>query len=72
MTKEDLIKEVSERTGLLQKEIRLSIATMIDVIKERMQNDEIIYMRGFVTMTPMVRKERMARDMQRNIPMVVS
>ena len=46
MTKEDLIKEISERTGLLQKEIRLSIATMIDVIKERMQNDEIIYMRG--------------------------
>lgn len=72
MTKEDLIKEVSERTGLLQKEIRLSIATMIDVIKERMQNDEIIYMRGFVTMTPRIRKERMARDMQRNIPMVTS
>lgn len=70
MRKEDLIKEISLRTGLLQKEVRVSIATMVDIIKESMQEDETIYMRGFVTMTPRIRKERMARDMQRNIPMV--
>lgn len=52
MRKEDLIKEISLRTGLLQKEVRVSIATMVDIIKESMQEDETIYMRGFVTMTP--------------------
>ena len=72
MRKEGLIKEISLRTGLLQKEVRVSIATMVDIIKESMQEDETIYMRGFVTMTPRIRKERMARDMQRNIPMVTS
>ena len=69
MRKEYLIKEISLRTGLLQKEVRVSIATMIDIIKESMQKDETIYMRGFVTMTPRIRKERMARDMQNNTPM---
>ena len=69
MRKEDLIKEISLRTGLLQKEVRVSIATMVDIIKESMQKDETIYMRGFVTMTPRIRKERMARDMQNNTPM---
>ena len=72
MTKEDLIKEVSEITGISQRDLRVSIATIMDVIKEKMKKDEPIYMRGFVTMTPRIRKERMARDMQRNIPMVTS
>ena len=69
MTKEDLIKEVSEITGIPQRDLRLSIATMIDVIKDSMKKDEPVYMRGFVTMTPRIRKERMARDMQNNTPM---
>ena len=69
MTKEDLIKEVSEITGISQRDLRVSIATIMDVIKEKMKKDEPIYMRGFVTMTPRIRKERMARDMQNNIPM---
>ena len=69
MTKEDLIKEVSEITGISQRDLRVSIATIMDVIKEKMKKDEPIYMRGFVTMTPRIRKERMARDMQNNTPM---
>lgn len=69
MTKEDLIKEVSEITGIPQRDLRLSIATMIDVIKDSMKKDEPVYMRSFVTMTPRIRKERMARDMQNNVPM---
>lgn len=60
MTKKDLIKSVSEKTGFTQDNCELAISAVIDTISEAMINFEKIHLRGIGTFTPVVRAPRIS------------
>jgi len=59
MNKEQLIASVAKKTGLTQKEVRLSVDAMFETITESLQNDQKVTLVGFGTFQV---RERAARE----------
>lgn len=55
MTKRDLIKIVSDKTGFTQDNSELAVTAAIDAIAEAMAHFEKVSLRGIGTFTPVIR-----------------
>ncbi|GAA4338635.1 HU family DNA-binding protein [Mucilaginibacter gynuensis] len=62
MTKAELTKVVSDNTGYDLTTVREIIDATNDTIKKTMIKGEGVYMRGFGTFAPKVRKQKVARN----------
>lgn len=71
MTKAELVRAVSQETGVDQASVLASIEGMMQVIKETMQNKENVYLRGFGTFDLKHRAEKAARNISKNTTIIV-
>ncbi len=71
MRKDELIQAISDRTGLTRTDVRHVIETFISIVKDQLINGDSVVMRGFGTFTVRVRKPRVARDINRNKPIML-
>lgn len=62
MTKADLVKIVSNETGIIRKDVALAVDAFLDAIKDSMKNGKHIEIRGFGTFKLKQRKERIGRN----------
>jgi DNA-binding protein HU-beta/integration host factor subunit beta len=62
MTKADLVRAISQETGIILSDTKLIVDTFLNVVKENMINGEHIELRGFGTFKNKVRKARIARN----------
>ena len=66
MNKQDLIAEISNRSGLMKKDSEDAIVTFIDVVKESLVKGEKISLSGFGTFDVAERAARTGRNPKTN------
>ena len=71
MTKADVIKEVSERTGIAQSDVLEMFESSLEVMKDCMAKGQSIYIRGFGTFTNKKRARKVARNIKENTTMII-
>ncbi|MFC1887312.1 HU family DNA-binding protein [Candidatus Cloacimonadota bacterium] len=62
MTKADLVRKVSEETGIIRKDVALAVDAFLEAVKDSMKEGKHIEIRGFGTFKLKVRKERIGRN----------
>jgi nucleoid DNA-binding protein len=62
MTKADLVRIVSAETGIIRKDVALSVDSFLEAVKDALKEGKHIEIRGFGTFKLKTRKERMGRN----------
>lgn len=68
ITKEQIVREVSLKSGISREEIKTVIDTTLDVIKSNLKAGNAIFLRGFGCFSRVLRKGRIGRDIGRGRP----
>ncbi len=71
MTKADLVKNISEKTGLEKKEVQKVIELFMQEIINAMSKGEAVYLRGFGSFVNKYRAEKVARNIKKNTSLIV-
>lgn len=67
MTKAEVVKEISKRTGLEKRLVSETVEVFMDVVKESLQEEKSIYLRGFGSFVVKTRAPKTARNISKNI-----
>jgi DNA-binding protein HU-beta len=65
MTKNELVKEISCRTGIEKATVLHTVETLMEVVKDTMTSGKNVYLRGFGTFLLKKRKEKFGRVISR-------
>lgn len=65
MTKQDLVKQISEKTGVDRFEVSATIEAAFSLIKLNMSNGENLYVRGFGSFVVRKQAEKKARNISK-------
>lgn len=71
MTKKDLVNQVSERTGFDALHVEKVINHTMNVTKETLAKGGTIYVRGFGSIGPKMRKAKIARNISKGTSVAV-
>ena len=72
MTKADIINKIVEDTGLPKKDVSATVEAFMEEIRTCMSvQKENVYLRGFGTFTVKRRAQKTARNISKNITMVI-
>jgi DNA-binding protein HU-beta len=71
MTKADLIKEISEKTGNSKEDVSVIVENFIIVVKDSMADGNDVFIRKFGSFINKKRAAKLARDITKNIPVLV-
>lgn len=71
MTKADIIREISSKTGLERKDVSNVLETMMVTIKDSLANGEEVFMRGFGSFIIKERAQKTARNISKNVTVIV-
>jgi DNA-binding protein HU-beta len=72
MTKADIISAIAAKTGLPKKDVTITVEAFMEEIRLNMaENKENVYLRGFGTFTVKRRARKTARNISKNVTMVI-
>ena len=72
MTKADIINKIADNTGLQKKDVAVVVESFMESIKDSLlSNKENVYLRGFGSFIVKHRAEKVARNINKNISVVV-
>ena len=71
MTKIELVREIASKTGLPTKDVLVIVESLMETIKTSMANGEEVFLRGFGSFIIKRRAEKTARDISKNITVIV-
>jgi DNA-binding protein HU-beta len=71
MTKQDIVNEISRKTGIEKVTVMSAIEALMDTIKANMVKDKNIYLRGFGTFEVKKRAQKTARNISKNTTMII-
>ena len=71
MTKIEIVREIASKTGLPTKEVLVIVESLMETIKTSMANGEEVFLRGFGSFIIKRRAEKTARDISKNITVIV-
>lgn len=71
MTKAEIVNEISLKTGTDRKEVLQIVESFMDNVKISLANGENVYLRGFGSLIVKHRAEKVARNINKNISVVV-
>lgn len=71
MTKQDLINQISKRTGLDPLTTRAIVEMYVSVVKEQVSQGKTIYIRGFGNFETRPRARKVARNIKAKTAMVI-
>lgn len=66
MTKIELVKKISEETGLDHTEVLTVVESFMSNMKKTVASGESVYLRGFATFGPKHRASKMGRNITKN------
>lgn len=73
MTKADIIREISEATGLQKNEVSVVVESFMEIIRKSiLENRENVYLRGFGTFGIKHRAAKTARNITKNTTITVA
>ena len=71
MTKLELIKKISQRTGIERQEVLTVLESMMLNIQNFVAEGETIYLRGFGSFGPKIRAQKTARNISNNTTIII-
>ena len=71
MTKIEIVREIASKTGLSTKDVMVVVESLMQTIKSSMENGEEVFLRGFGSFIIKRRAEKTARDISKNITVIV-
>ena len=72
MTKAEIIKQLSEQTGVARKDVSIVVEAFMDCVKDSLVKDkENVYLRGFGTFALKHRAEKTARNISKNTTLTI-
>lgn len=71
MNKAKLIKAIADRAGLQERQTKKVLEAYLEVVTEKMSQNEEIAIVGFGTLAPRAQKSRMARNPRTGIPVLI-
>ena len=71
MTKIELVKIVSQKTGIDQMTVLAAVEGIVDTIKQALVEKENVYIRGWGTWTLKHRAQKTARNISKNTTLVI-
>ena len=71
MTKADIIREISQKTGVDKTTVLTTVETFMEGIKDSLAQGENVYLRGFGSFIVKKRAQKTARNISKNITIVI-
>ncbi len=71
MTKAEIVNEISRKTGVDNKEVLQIVEGFMDSVKESLAHGENVYLRGFGSFILKHRAEKVGRNINKNISVVI-
>ena len=72
MTKAEMIKKISEQTGVASRDVMATVEAFMEEIRVSLaENKENVYLRGFGTFTVKHRAAKTARNISKNTTLVI-
>ena len=71
MTKLELIKKISQRTGIERQEVLAVLESMMLNVQKIVAEGETIYLRGFGSFGPKKRAQKTARNISNNTTIII-
>lgn len=71
MQKIEIVDKISRQTGVGRKEALQVVECFMEVVKDSLSNGENVYLRGFGSFVVKYRAEKVARNINKNISVVV-
>ena len=71
MTKIEIVREISSKTGLPTKDVLVIVESMMETIKTSMINGEEVFLRGFGSFIIKRRADKTARNISKNTTIII-
>lgn len=71
MTKADVVKKVSENTGIEKVTVEKAVEAFMETVKESMAKGDNVYLRGFGSFIVKKRASKVARNISKNTTVIV-
>ena len=71
MTKAEIVKEISKSTGIESTTVSAVVEGFMEAVKGSMAKDENVYLRGFGTFAVQTRAQKTARNITKNITVII-
>lgn len=66
MTKAEIVLKISEKTGLEKAEVLATVESFMDEVKNSLENNQNVYLRGFGSFIIKKRAEKTGRNISKN------
>ena len=67
MTKADIVKNISDQTGMDKTDVQMIAEKFMEEIKSSLQNNNNVYLRGFGSFIIKTRAEKTGRNISKNV-----
>ncbi len=71
MTKADIVNEISTKTGVEKVKIKEIVESFMDIVKDSLEKNENVYLRGFGSFIIKKRAEKTARNISKNTTIII-
>ena len=71
MTKADIVKNISDKTGMDKSDVQMIAENLMDEVKNSLKKNENVYLRGFGSVIIKNRAEKTGRNISKNIAVVI-
>ena len=71
MTKAEIVKSISESTGVDKQASMAVVESFMEIVKESLAKDENVYLRGFGSFICKERKTKTARNISKNTTIII-
>jgi DNA-binding protein HU-beta len=71
MTKQEIVNEISTKTGIDRTSVMTTVEALMDSIKSSMTKGNNIYLRGFGTFEVKKRAKKTARNISKNTTLII-
>ena len=71
MTKADIVKEISSKTGIEKNIVLATVESFMETVKESLANEENVYLRGFGSFILKKRAIKTARNISKNTTIII-
>lgn len=71
MTKADIVNEISKKTGIDKQTVLATVEAFMESVKESLENDQNVYLRGFGSFILKKRAKKTARNISKNTTIII-
>lgn len=71
MTKADIVKKISESTGIENLTVQKTIEAFMETVKDSLTDGSNVYLRGFGSFIVKKRAEKVARNISKNTTIII-